>query len=85
MMCRSIDDVKRVVEEKNISFIKFWLKDVRGTRKIFAITLSKLEGVLPEGMGFDVSSIEGFERIRESDMIAKPVPTSFQLVPWRNN
>jgi glutamine synthetase len=85
MMCRSIDDVKRVVEEKNISFIQFWFTDVLGTLKSFAITPSELDEGLTEGMGFDGSSIEGFARIQESDMIAKPDPTTFQLVPWRND
>ncbi|MBU0988574.1 MAG: glutamine synthetase family protein, partial [Proteobacteria bacterium] len=83
MECQGIEDVKRVVEEKDISFIQFWFTDVLGVLKTFAITPSELEEGLTEGMGFDGSSIEGFARIHESDMIAKPDPTTFQLVPWR--
>jgi glutamine synthetase len=72
-----------VVKEKGISFIQFWFTDVLGVLKSFAVTPSELEEGLTEGMGFDGSSIQGFARIQESDMIAKPDPTSLQLVPWR--
>jgi glutamine synthetase len=78
-----MDDVRDVVEERDISFIQFWFTDVLGMLKSFAITPSELEEGLTEGMGFDGSSIEGFARIQESDMIAKPDPTTLQLVPWR--
>jgi len=84
MNCENIDDVRKIVKEKNISFIQFWFTDVLGFLKSFAITPSELEEGLTEGMGFDGSSIEGFARIQESDMIAKPDPTTFQLVPWRS-
>ena len=84
MNCQSIEDVKKVVKEKDISFIQFWFTDVLGSLKSFAITPSELDEGLTEGMGFDGSSIEGFARIQESDMIAKPDPTTFQLVPWRS-
>jgi glutamine synthetase len=83
MNCQSIEDVKKVVEEKDVSFIQFWFTDILGVLKSFAITPSELDEGLTEGMGFDGSSIEGFARIEESDMIAKPDPTTFQLVPWR--
>jgi len=75
--------VKRAVKELNVSFIQFWFPDVLGFLKSFAVTPSELEEGMTEGMGFDGSSIEGFARIQESDMIAKPDPTTFQLVPWR--
>jgi glutamine synthetase len=81
--CKTLDDVKEAVKEKDISFIQFWFTDVQGVLKSFAITPSELDEGLTEGMGFDGSSIEGFARIQESDMIAKPDPTTFQLVPWR--
>jgi glutamine synthetase len=84
MNCKNIEDVKRIVKEKNISFIQFWFTDVLGFLKSFAVTPSELDDGLTEGMGFDGSSIEGFARIQESDMIAKPDPTTFQLVPWRS-
>ena len=83
MNCQNTEDVKKIVKEKNVSFIQFWFPDVLGVLKSFAITPSELDEGLTEGMGFDGSSIEGFARIHESDMIAKPDPTTFQLVPWR--
>jgi glutamine synthetase len=84
MLCETVEDIVRVVQEQNVSFIQFWFTDVLGILKSFAITPSELEEGLTEGMGFDGSSIEGFARIQESDMIAKPDPATFQLVPWRN-
>ena len=66
MNCRTIDDVKKIVEEKNVSFIQFWFTDVLGVLKSFAVTPSELDEGLTEGMGFDGSSIEGFARIEES-------------------
>jgi len=84
MDCRTAEDVLRLVKEKNISFIQFWFTDILGLLKSFAVTPSELEEGLTEGMGFDGSSIEGFARIEESDMIAKPDPATFQLIPWRS-
>ena len=83
MNCQNTEDVKRTVKELNVSFIQFWFPDVLGFLKSFAVTPSELDEGMTEGMGFDGSSIEGFARIQESDMIAKPDPTTFQLVPWR--
>jgi glutamine synthetase len=84
MQCQTIDDVRKIVKERDISFIQFWFTDVLGVLKSFAVTPSELEEGMTEGMGFDGSSIEGFARIQESDMIAKPDPSTFQLVPWRS-
>ncbi len=83
MLCRNNKDVFKIVRDKKVSFIQIWFTDVLGMLKSFAITPSELEGALTEGMGFDGSSIEGFARIEESDMIAKPDPTTFQILPWR--
>jgi glutamine synthetase len=83
MNCQTTEDVKKIVKDKNVSFIQYWFTDVLGMLKSFAITPSELDEGLTEGMGFDGSSIEGFARIHESDMIAKPDPTTFQLVSWR--
>jgi len=69
--------------ESDVKFIRLWFTDIVGSLKSFAITVEELEKALEEGMGFDGSSIEGFARIDESDMIAKPDPSTFQLVPWR--
>jgi glutamine synthetase len=60
-----------------------WFTDILGMLKSFAISIDELEGALDEGMGFDGSSIEGFARIDESDMVAKPDPDTFQILPWR--
>jgi glutamine synthetase len=79
----SKEDVLKIVKEKNVSFIQFWFTDVLGMLKSFAITPSELETGMDEGMGFDGSSIEGFARIEESDMVALPEPGTFQLLPWR--
>jgi len=83
MLCETKSDVLKLVKEKNISFIQFWFTDVLGILKSFAVTPSELEEGLEEGMGFDGSSIEGFARIEESDMIAMPDPSTFQFLPWR--
>jgi glutamine synthetase len=85
MNIKTEEDVLRIVKEKNVSFIQFWFTDVLGVLKSFAITPSELEIGLSEGMGFDGSSIEGFARIQESDMIAKPDIKTFTFVPWRQS
>ncbi len=77
------EDVIRIVKEKQLNFIRFWFTDVLGTLKSFAVTPAELEGAFEEGMGFDGSSIEGFARIEESDMVAWPDPSTFAVVPWR--
>ena len=74
--------VLKVVKDKDIKFIRFWFTDVLGFLKSFSIKPAELETAFEEGMGFDGSSIEGFARIEESDMIAKPDPNSFTLLPW---
>ena len=81
--CKTEEDVLKAVKEKKVSFVQFWFTDVLGIQKIFSITPSELEEGMAEGMGFDGSSIEGFCRIEESDMIAKPDPTTFQILPYR--
>ncbi len=74
--------VLRTVEERGIRFVRLWFTDVLGFLKSFTITSQELEEALTEGMGFDGSSIEGFARIQESDMIARPDPSTFQIIPW---
>jgi glutamine synthetase len=75
--------VLKMAKERNIKFIKMWFTDILGILKSFSITASELEGALEDGMGFDGSSIEGYARIDESDMVALPDPDTFQLLPWR--
>src|SRR6266550_216415 len=74
--------VLRTVEERGIRFVRLWFTDVLGFLKSFTITSQELEGAFADGMGFDGSSIEGFSRIQESDMIAVPDAATFQLIPW---
>jgi glutamine synthetase len=75
--------VLKQVADNKVRFIRLWFTDVLGFLKSFAITPEELEEALDEGMGFDGSSIEGYARIDESDMIAKPDPNTFALLPWR--
>lgn len=76
--------VLRTVEERGIRFIRLWFTDVLGFLKSFAITPQELETALSEGMGFDGSAIEGFARIQEADMVARPDPTTFTILPWQS-
>jgi len=77
------DYVLKTVEERDVHFVRFWFTDVLGVLKSFAVTDTELEGAFEEGMGFDGSSIDGFTRLEESDMVAYPDPSTFQLLPWR--
>jgi glutamine synthetase len=75
---------KKVLEQvksKNVRYIHLWFTDLEGHLKSFSITLDELEGALDDGMGFDGSSITGFNSIEESDMVAIPDPKTFQLMP----
>ncbi len=75
--------VLRTLEERNIRFIRLWFTDVLGFLKSVAIAPAELENAFTEGIGFDGSAIEGFARITEADMLAKPDPASFSILPWR--
>ena len=75
--------VLKMAKEHDVKFIRLWFTDILGMLKGFAITIGELENALEQGMGFDGSSIEGFARIDESDMIAMPDPDTFCLLPWR--
>jgi len=75
--------VLKTVRDRNVKFIRLWFTDVLGFLKSFAISMDELETALDEGMGFDGSSIEGFARIHESDMIARPDSRTFAILPWR--
>ena len=82
-MDKEKQNVLKMAKENDVKFIRLWFTDILGFLKGFAITVDELEGALEEGMGFDGSSIQGYARIDESDMIAKPDPKTFQIVPWR--
>ena len=75
--------VLRMAKEHDVKFIRLWFTDILGMLKSFAITIEELQNALELGMGFDGSSIEGFARIDESDMVALPDPNTFRLLPWR--
>jgi glutamine synthetase len=75
--------VRKTAKEHDIKFVRLWFTDILGMLKSFAITVEELEGALEEGMGFDGSSIQGFCRIDESDMVALPDPDTFKILPWR--
>jgi glutamine synthetase len=81
-MERQQDYVLRTVEERGVRFIWLWFTDVLGQLKSFAITPAELENAFSEGMTFDGSSIDGFSRVQESDVLARPDPNSFELLPW---
>ena len=75
--------VLRSVEERGIRFVQLWFTDVLGTPKGFTIAPAELENALEEGMTFDGSAVDGFSRVQESDVLALPDPSTFQVLPWR--
>ncbi len=78
------EEVLTIAHDKHVKFIKLWFTDILGFAKSFTITMDELEGAFAEGMGFDGSSIQGFARIDESDMIAVPDPATFTILPYRS-
>lgn len=78
-------NVLRIAKQKDVKFIRLFFTDILGFLKSFAITIRELEGALEEGRGFDGSSIVGFVRIDESDMVAMPDPCTFKILPWKAN
>ncbi|MDQ1535605.1 MAG: glutamine synthetase, partial [Actinomycetota bacterium] len=84
-MERRDEYVLRTVEERGVRFVRLWFTDVLGQLKSFSITPAELEGALEEGMSFDGSAIEGYSRIQEADVLARPDPSTFELLPWRGS
>ncbi|HEY1914189.1 MAG TPA: glutamine synthetase family protein [Streptosporangiaceae bacterium] len=82
-MDRQEEFVLRTLDERDIRFVRLWFTDVLGSLKSVAVAPAELEGAFAEGIGFDGSAIEGFARVYEADMIAKPDAGTFQLLPWR--
>src|SRR3954462_13627495 len=70
-------------EENDVRFVRLWFTDLLGQLKSFSIHAAELDDAFEGGMGFDGSSITGFNPIEESDMIAVPDPTTLRLIPWR--
>ncbi|MEN3012305.1 MAG: glutamine synthetase family protein [Dictyoglomus thermophilum] len=77
------EEVLKYVKDNNVYFIEIWFTDILGYLKSFTITAHELEKAFEEGLGFDGSSVRGFTRIEESDMIAFPEPETFTILPWR--
>ena len=76
------DYVLRTVEERGVRLIRLWFTDVLGRHKSVAISPAELEVILDEGLQFDGSAIDGFSRIQESDVLARPDAATFELLPW---
>ena len=77
------DFVLKTIKSRDVHFVRFWFTDVLGSMKSFAVIPSELEDAFADGMGFDGSCIEGFCRTEESDMLAFPDASTFQVLPWR--
>src|SRR5699024_9792648 len=73
----------KTVEDREVRFIRLWFTDVLGQLKSVAIVPAELEGAFAEGIGFDGSAVEGLSRVYEADMVLKPDPSTFSLLPWR--
>mgnify|MGYP003329214929 FL=1 len=82
MLEQQRDYVLRTVEERGVRFIRLWFTDVLGNLKSFAISPAELENALEDGMTFDGSSIDGFSRVQEADVLAIPDPNTFEVLPW---
>jgi len=83
MYAKTKEDVFKLVKDNNVKFIRLWFTDMLGQLKNFAITSAEIENAMENGMGFDGSSVTGYQDIEESDMIAMPDPSTFQILPWR--
>ena len=83
MAKKTKQDIIKLVKDMDVKFIRLWFTDILGQVKSFSITDKELENALNDGMGFDGSSITGYQDIEESDMIAMPDMDTFQILPWR--
>src|SRR5260370_4944611 len=84
-MERQNEYVLRTVEERGVRFVRLWFTDVLGFLKSVEITPAELEVALSEGMTFDGSTIEGYSRIQEADMLARPDANTFELLPSQDD
>ncbi|MCL7412264.1 MAG: type I glutamate--ammonia ligase [ANME-2 cluster archaeon] len=81
----SSEDILKKITEKDVRFVRLQFVDIQGIVKNVAIPVSQIEKAMSHGISFDGSSVEGFVRIEESDMVLKPDLNTFQLLPWRHN
>jgi glutamine synthetase len=84
-MTKTKEEVLGLIDENNVKYIRLWFTDILGQLKGMSITRSEIEHVLEEGQGFDGSSVEGFVRIHESDLVAMPDLKTFRILPWSVN
>ena len=84
-MPKTKDEVLALIDENKVKYIRLWFTDILGQLKGMSITRGEIEHVLDEGQGFDGSSIEGFVRIEESDLVAMPDLKTFRILPWSVN
>ncbi|UCB52471.1 MAG: glutamine synthetase [Candidatus Zixiibacteriota bacterium] len=84
-MTKTKDEVLAIIDEKKVKYIRLWFTDILGQLKGMSITRGEIEHVLDDGQGFDGSSIEGFVRIEESDLLAMPDLKTFRILPWSVN
>jgi glutamine synthetase len=84
-MDRQQEFVLRTIEERDIRFVRLWFTDVLGGLKSVAVAPAELEGAFAEGIGFDGSAIEGLARVHEADMLVRPDPSTFAVLPWRGD
>ncbi len=77
------DFVMKTIKGRDVHFVRLWFTDVLGTMKSFAVSPSEIENAFSDGMGFDGSCVAGFSPTEESDMLAHPDPSTFQVLPWR--
>lgn len=78
-----LDFVMKTIKSRDVHFVRLWFTDVLGIMKSFAVSPSEIEDAFTDGMGFDGSCVAGFSPTEESDMLAFPDPTTFQVLPWR--
>jgi len=82
---KSKKEVLELIKENNVNYIRLWFSDILGALKGMSVTAREMEQILDEGQGFDGSSVEGFVRIEESDLVAMPDPQTFRILPWSVN
>ena len=82
-MDKQTEFVLRTLEERDVRFVRLWFTDVLGTLKSVAIAPAELEGAFAEGSASTARPSRASPRVYESDMLAKPDPSTFQILPWR--